>query len=230
MVSSRELHSGSGVAGMTSGGRVVAGPLIIVAAGTTLMVSAAVAATVVAARVMVSAVTIVGARAMASMVSGAISGAWIHNIVIAGGIPVWPIRARLDLLPRQAEMEKSGIAQGVSLMPVVVWHKDLLADWDEPPFGDHKVKDPSWHAPIVGHVLIHGYWDRLGGGGSQILVRSIHSYSGAPRFGDHLESAENVLGGEQPGGQDQAGDQEKSQFHVFLLGELMLLQLILPCL
>ncbi len=235
-VSSRERHLGSGLAGVASRRWIASGSVVIaVVVAMTAAVAARrwiVAGSVVVAVVIAVAALVVAARS-AGVTAGAMSrtagvvasagatvtGPGINIIIVSRRVPVWPVVRRLDLLPNQVELENRGIAQGIVLVLVVVGNEDLLPHRDEARFGDQEVKNPAGHAPVIGHVLVHGHGDGLAGSGSQILIGAIDGDRSALGFGVNLERAEDVLGTEQPGHQSQASAQEKSRFHVFLLGE-----------
>lgn len=193
-VSSRELHSGSGMSGVSAGRRVVARSVIVVT------VAAAVAALVItlagAALVVAMSWSVAGAAVVVAMswsVSGTVptvavpgSGPGVNIVIVGAGIPVWPMWMRLHWLPLEVEMEDGGMAQGIPLMPGVVGYEDLLPHGDVARFGDHEVEHPAGNAPIVGHVLVHGDGDGLAGGGSQILIGTIQCDRSAHRFGVDL--------------------------------------------
>ena len=129
----------------------------------------------------------------------------------------------------QVEIENCWLAQGIDLVRLVVWHKDVLFHGNVSLLADQQGERPAGSSIPVCHILVHQHREDLGWRVSQILVGAIKSYDRVLGRGLDLESTEHVLRVQHAAHHYQQGYSHCLQFHGYLHDKISFIVVTLQC-
>jgi len=158
-------------------------------------------------------------RVMAGIVSMTATGMATSGMVAVTGI--------IHRNTVQTIAENRGIPQCIRLMHSGIGHKDRLLQGTEPIFANHQVKDSPGDPMMIGHILIHRYWDGLSGGSADKLVGCGDDYIGTLRVSLYSKRSKHVLSIQYSGPEGHESKGKISNFH-FSLHDYLDMTLLLP--